>query len=166
MKYAPLLAISLLVTPALADDPSAFLGCRGEISGGGQSQVLDGHVQRQIKQASVGAGCNTEMGRIISGGAVRLNFGAGSREIEMQGKVGMKLNDGVFLYLSPSYTANASTKFVDTKNGVFALGAGAEFVVTKNVSAFMEAFRDVAKIGTYRDLNEQTTVRAGTRMRF
>jgi hypothetical protein len=154
-----------LALPARADDPSAFVGCRGEASIAGTSQILENKVQRTLKQGGVGADCNVAIApSTVFGAGVRLDLGSGSTEAGINAKLGYALNPGVLLYGLGSYNMDATKKIGGS--GVLSAGAGAEVIVSKSVSAFFELERDLARTGDARALSEQTTGRVGLRFKL
>jgi opacity protein-like surface antigen len=166
MKLALLSALTAvtLALPARAEDPKpAFTGCSGELAISGQSNTTTGHTERTVKQISGGAGCAQPAGNLIIGGGARLNTGSGDRSVSIIGKAGIPINDGLMAYGLTTYTVDAE-KRIDVKNGVLAAGAGVEFVVSKNVTGFMELQKDIAKTDGARALDEQYTARAGVRI--
>lgn len=143
---------ALSVAPARADDPSAFIGCRGEASIAGTSQIDQNKVQRTLKQAGVGADCNVAVApSAVFGAGVRLDFGSGSTEAGLNAKLGYALNPGVLLYGLGQYNIDATKKPNGT--GVLSAGVGAEVIVSKNTSAFFELARDLARTGDARALS-------------
>jgi hypothetical protein len=166
MKYASLIALALLTTPALADDPAAFLGCRGEASIAGTSQIDNNKVNRTLKQGGVGADCNMAIApSTVLGGGIGLDFGSGSTEASFKAKLGFSLNPGVLLYLGPQYSVDATKKINGT--GVLSGVLGAEVVVLPGkASAFFEVAKDLARTGDARAISEQTTGRVGLRFKL
>jgi predicted porin len=160
-----LFELALCAVPALADDPAAFLGCRGEASLAGTSQIDQNKINRTLKQAGVGADCNMAIApSTVLGGGVRLDLGSGSTEAGLNAKLGYAINPGVLLYGLGQYNIDATKKPNGT--GVLSAGVGAEVIVSKNTSAFFELQRDLARTGDARAISEQTTGRVGLRFKL
>lgn len=156
--------LSLTACHARAQEgPSAALGCYGDLGASGTSTTIDKETTRTIKQIGGGAGCNMPAGTFILGGGVRVDTGSGGRSTSVTGKLGIPVNSGLLAYGLTSYTMDADTR-IDVKNGILAAGVGIEIALSKGVAGYVELTRDLARMGTARDLNDQTTAKAGVRI--
>lgn len=174
MGMLALAAAAVFTMPAWAQDApaepakGAFTGCFGGASVSGQNTQVDETTTHAIKQFGIEAGCDHALGAVgglVLGESLKFDTGSGERSVAAKVRAGIVVNPGLMPYAFGQYTADATTK-LNTADGILSGGVGLEFEIKKNLNAFVEVQKDLARYGASKALDEQYRGTVGVRSRF
>ena len=168
-------AVVYLINPTLAADKGGppvkvdaagnekplFSGCYGQIGAGG----IFAEGNDTIKGFAVGAGCDWQLGTLVSGANGKYAFYEDDqRALSIGGRLGYAINPHTLAYGHVSLLMDG--RDVSFSDSVVMGGIGLETYLTKNMTVFLEAATDLQKWGDYQALPQVYEISGGLRIRF